>query len=401
VTSAATEQPHDGPAIDPGWFRTVLGQYPTGVCVVTAVDPETGPAGMVVGSFTSASLDPPMVAFFPDKSSTSWPKVARASSFCVNILGADQEPVCRRFAAKGGDKFAGQPHRPAGTGSPILDGCVAWIDCDIESIAEAGDHYVVLGRVRDLQLERPRLPLLFFQGGYGWFTPSSLSAPDERGRLTRQLRHVDLVRGEMERLAADLGCPVSAGAQVGDDVIIVATAGASRSDDRGTLVGQRLPFVPPSGAVFAAWMSEPEIEAWLALRRPPTGEADDVMEGWRRVLANVRERGFSVGLLSPGRRAFAAYLEAAAHDPSVAPTADLLDVLHHLVYDPDELTDEALEAVRQISAPVFDAEGRVALSFTAYGFSRPAGGVTRYIERVQAAAATATTAIGGTPPVRL
>jgi flavin reductase (DIM6/NTAB) family NADH-FMN oxidoreductase RutF/DNA-binding IclR family transcriptional regulator len=386
-------------SIDPGWFRTVLGQYPTGVCVVTAVDPETGPAGLVVGSFTSVSLDPPMVAFFPDRSSSSWPKVERAGSFCVNILGSDQESVCRQFAAKGGDKFAGLGHRPGGTGSPVLDGCVAWIDCELESVQDAGDHFYVLGRVRDLQLEAPRLPLLFFQGGYGRFSPSSLTAPDDRGRLTQQLRHVDLIRAEMERLATELGCSVSAGAQVGDEVIIVATAGATGGDG-GTLVGQRWPFLPPSGAVFAAWLSEPEVDGWLRLRRSATDSdtAEEQLARWRRVLSNVRARGFSVGLLGPGRREFAAFLDAAAHDPSMAPTDDLLDVLQNLVYDPDELTEEALEAVRQISAPVFDADGRVALSLTAYGFARPAGGVAAHIERVRAAAAAATQAIGGSAP---
>jgi flavin reductase (DIM6/NTAB) family NADH-FMN oxidoreductase RutF/DNA-binding IclR family transcriptional regulator len=386
-------------SIDSGWFRTVLGQYPTGVCVVTAVHPETGPAGMVIGSFTSVSLVPPMVAFFPDKSSTSWPKVERAGAFCVNILGADQESVCRRFAAKGGDKFSGQTFRPAGTGSPIIEGCVAWIDCDIAAIQEAGDHFIVLGRVRDLQLEQPRLPLLFFKGGYGRFTPSSLTAADERGRLTQQLRQVDLIRAKLEGLAADLGCKVNAGAQLGDEVVIVTVAGASGGGEDGTLVGQRLPFVPPSGSVFAAWSSATEIDDWLALaqRMPGADGNGDVVARWRRGLLNVRERGYSVGLLSPGHRALAAFLETVAHDPSAAPADDLLDVLQNLVFDPDELTEETMREVRQISAPVFDEHGRVALALTAYGFRGPVGSVASYIEQVCAAATSATRAIGGSP----
>jgi flavin reductase (DIM6/NTAB) family NADH-FMN oxidoreductase RutF/DNA-binding IclR family transcriptional regulator len=397
VAGTSPPSPARGRSIDAGWFRTVLGQYPTGVCVVTAIHPETGPAGLVIGSFTSVSLDPPMVAFFPDKSSTSWPKVERAGAFCVNILGADQESVCRRFAAKGGDKFAGQAYRQAGTGSPILEGCVAWIDCDVEAIQEAGDHFIVLGRVRDLQLEQPRLPLLFFQGGYGRFTPSSLTAPDERGRLTQQLRQVDLIRARLEELAADLGCKVNAGAQLGDEVVIVAVAGASGGRDDGTLVGQRLPFVPPSGSVFAAWSSPSEIGDWLALGRRVPGDdgTDDVVARWRRGLQNVRERGYSVGLISPGHRALAAFLETAAHDPAATPSDDLLHVLQNLVFDPDELTEETMHEVRQISAPVFDEDGRVALALTAYGFRSPVGSVASYIERLCAAAASATRAIGG------
>jgi flavin reductase (DIM6/NTAB) family NADH-FMN oxidoreductase RutF len=147
-------------ATDKQWFRQVLGQYPTGVCVVTAAPSDGPPAGMVVGSFTSVSLDPPLVAFFPDKGSSSWPKIERAGTFCVNILGEDQESVCRRFASRVADKFEGQQHRPAGTGSPIIQDVVAWIDCDIQAVQEAGDHFIVLGRVRDLQIESSRLPLL-------------------------------------------------------------------------------------------------------------------------------------------------------------------------------------------------------------------------------------------------
>src|ERR1700704_4437262 len=93
--------------IDARHFRNVLGNYPTGVVVITAIDQAGAPAGMAVGSFTSVSLDPPLVAFLPDKSSTSFPKIRTAASFCVTVLAADQEDVCRAFATRGGDKFAG------------------------------------------------------------------------------------------------------------------------------------------------------------------------------------------------------------------------------------------------------------------------------------------------------
>ncbi len=115
------------------------------------------------------SLDPPLVAFFPDKSSSSWPRIEAAGAFCVNILAEDQEAVCRRFAAKGDDKFAGLGWSPAGSGAPLLDGVLAWIDCDIDSVTEAGDHFCVLGQVRDLAVSHDGAPLLFFRGGYGRF----------------------------------------------------------------------------------------------------------------------------------------------------------------------------------------------------------------------------------------
>lgn len=158
------------PGVDSANFRRVLGHYPTGVCVVTAVDDQGVPVGMVVGSFTSVSLNPPLVAFFPDKRSTSWPRIAAAGKFCVNVLGSDQEALCRQFASSGADKFAGVSHRTSANGSPILDGVVAWIDCSLHAVHEAGDHHIVLGEVLELETESANRPLLFFQGGYGEFS---------------------------------------------------------------------------------------------------------------------------------------------------------------------------------------------------------------------------------------
>jgi 3-hydroxy-9,10-secoandrosta-1,3,5(10)-triene-9,17-dione monooxygenase reductase component len=155
-------------SFDQATFRRVLGHYPTGVCVITAVT-EDGSAGMVVGSFTSVSLDPPLVAFFPDKKSSSWPRIERAGKFCVNVLGSDQLELSRRFATRGSDKFAGVSHRISDNGSPILDGIVAWIDCDLHATHDAGDHVIVLGQVKALEVDQPSKPLLFFQGGYGEF----------------------------------------------------------------------------------------------------------------------------------------------------------------------------------------------------------------------------------------
>lgn len=159
------------PAIDGAAYRRVLGHYPTGVCVVTATLPDGRRVGMVVGSFTSVSLDPPLVGFFPDVSSSSWPQIEAAGRFCVNILASDQQALCRRFSAKGEDKFAGLAHASSANGSPVLDGVVAWIDCTLDTVHEAGDHYIVLGRVQEMDIVRPEQPLLFFRGGYGSFAP--------------------------------------------------------------------------------------------------------------------------------------------------------------------------------------------------------------------------------------
>ena len=161
----------DGEPIDPLWFRRVLGHYPTGVSVVTASQPERAPVGLAVASFTSVSLDPPLILFCPDKSSTSWPKIQRAEQFCINILAHDQRDVCQRFASKSEDKFAGLGYRLSTHGTPILDDVVAWIDCALHAVHEAGDHFIVLGRVHELGAIRPEHPLVFLKGGYGRFAP--------------------------------------------------------------------------------------------------------------------------------------------------------------------------------------------------------------------------------------
>lgn len=154
---------------DSARFRQVLGHFPTGVTVVTA-DHESGPVGLAVGSFASASLDPALVAFFPDKESTSWPRIEETGVFCVNVLADGQEDVCRRFASKGEDKFEGLGWKPAASGAPVLDGVLAWIDCRIHSVLEAGDHFCVLGQVNELDVSDDGGPLVFFRGGYGRFS---------------------------------------------------------------------------------------------------------------------------------------------------------------------------------------------------------------------------------------
>ncbi|MCY4102472.1 MAG: flavin reductase family protein [bacterium] len=152
---------------DSAEFRRVLGHYPTGVTVVTGAE-NGSPAGLAIGSFGSVSLDPPLVMFCPGKSSGSWPVIEASGNFCVNVLAEDQTAVSSRFAGRDPDKFADISWSTRVTGSPVIEGCLAWIDCTIETVHDAGDHWIVLGRVADLAVERPDgVPLIFFKGGYG------------------------------------------------------------------------------------------------------------------------------------------------------------------------------------------------------------------------------------------
>lgn len=336
---------------------------------------------MVVGSFSSVSLDPPLVAFFPDRTSSSWAKLRDCPRFCVNILSADQEDVCRRLASKDPDKFAGVTHAISTHGSPVLDGAVAWIDCDQYAVTDAGDHEMVTGRVLDLGIGAGGLPLLFFRGGYGRFAPATMVADQEQGITLPQLRDVDCARTEMERLAARVGGICIATVRVGDELVIAASAGQSQQRGTATLVGQRLPFVPPTGAVFGAWLPEPERSRWIG-----QGSVASVDGPQRATLDEIRDRGFSIGLRNDAQRAFSERLQMAAEGREHRP--DVEDLLTELAYDPVELSIEARRDIRLISAPVLNPDDSVALALTIYAFSKPEekNGIDRYIEVVVSAA---------------
>jgi 3-hydroxy-9,10-secoandrosta-1,3,5(10)-triene-9,17-dione monooxygenase reductase component len=155
--------------IDSATFRKVLGNYPTGVCVVTALGEDGQPIALVVGSFTSVSLDPPLVGFLPDRKSSSWPLIRAAGHFCINVFASDQTELCRQLAAPGPDKFAGVSFSLSERNTPQLENVIAWIDCSLHDVLEAGDHYVVLGAVQNLEVTREDDPMLFFRGRYGGF----------------------------------------------------------------------------------------------------------------------------------------------------------------------------------------------------------------------------------------
>ncbi|MEU9862952.1 flavin reductase family protein [Streptomyces sp. NPDC047971] len=157
--------------VDPAEFRRVLGHFASGVTVVTAPGPD-GPAGFACQSFASLSLDPPLVAFMVARTSTTWPRIAHAGAFCVNILGADQGELCLGFARSGADKFAGVGYDDAPvTGSPRLAGAPAWVDCTVATVHTGGDHLIVVGRVEALGTrDEDGEPLLFHRGRFGRFS---------------------------------------------------------------------------------------------------------------------------------------------------------------------------------------------------------------------------------------
>jgi flavin reductase (DIM6/NTAB) family NADH-FMN oxidoreductase RutF len=151
-------------AEDPTWFRRVMGCYPTGICVVTAQSNNGDLLGLTIGSFTSVSLNPPLIAFFPDKTSTTWPRIAEVGRFCVNVLAGHQSSLCRSMATRGQDKFKDVDYRRSPRGSVIIADAAAWIECVLHDQHEAGDHFAVYGRVEDLDVGSEGSALVFFKG---------------------------------------------------------------------------------------------------------------------------------------------------------------------------------------------------------------------------------------------
>ena len=153
------------PATDPSTMRAVLGHFPSGVTIVTGTTAD-GPAGFTCQSFSSLSLDPPLVLVLPGRGSTSWPGIRETGKFCVNVLAEDQDELSTAFARSGGDKFAGVEWATSELGSPILAGATAWIDCTVDAVHDGGDHLIVVGAVHDLGATSENRPLVFHRGAY-------------------------------------------------------------------------------------------------------------------------------------------------------------------------------------------------------------------------------------------
>jgi 3-hydroxy-9,10-secoandrosta-1,3,5(10)-triene-9,17-dione monooxygenase reductase component len=153
--------------LDQARFREVLGHFATGVTIVTASE-DGEPVGFSCQSFAALSLDPPMVILAPAKSSTSWPRIAEAGAFAVNILAEHQEAICLNFAVSGGDKFDGVAWTVGITGAPLIKGSLATIECTLGAIYEGGDHELVTGHVVAMEVGSGS-PLLFYRSGFGRF----------------------------------------------------------------------------------------------------------------------------------------------------------------------------------------------------------------------------------------
>ncbi|MDR5814396.1 MULTISPECIES: flavin reductase family protein [unclassified Caballeronia] len=162
------------PNFDPSAFRTALGQFATGVTVITTLTPSGQPIGITASSFNSVSLDPPLVLWSLATRSASMAVFRSNSHYVVNVLAASQLDLCRRFATVKGDRFAGVSHAAGDSGMPVLDGAIAWFECHNRSRYDEGDHVIFVGEVERCGVREdgdPAAPLVFQAGGFHTLGP--------------------------------------------------------------------------------------------------------------------------------------------------------------------------------------------------------------------------------------
>jgi flavin reductase (DIM6/NTAB) family NADH-FMN oxidoreductase RutF len=161
-----TAQPHPpAPAPSPRSFRDALSRFATGVTFVTGA-PAGEPAGLIVNSFSSISLEPPLVSISASRTSLTWSRIRQTGRFGVSILSAEHEAFVARATPPGADRFAGLDWHPGRAGTPLLTDALATLECRIVAEHPAGDHWIIVGRVEELAVASFDEPLVFFAGRF-------------------------------------------------------------------------------------------------------------------------------------------------------------------------------------------------------------------------------------------
>jgi flavin reductase (DIM6/NTAB) family NADH-FMN oxidoreductase RutF/DNA-binding IclR family transcriptional regulator len=348
-------------------LRQVLGSFVTGVTVITTLDSDGKAHGLTANSFSSVSLDPPLILWSQSLTAPSHPVFRDGERFVVNILSDDQVEVSNRFARSSPDKFAGCQVRPGLGGVPLIEGCSAYLECRKISSFPGGDHVVFLGEVE--RIERTgRQPLVFGGGRYLLAQPHDIGPlPAASGANIARLQAVRLATRALVELSDELDETLGLGVWGNHGPTIVRWEDSSQPISQNLQTGLVLPILTSAtGLAFAAWlppaMTAPMIEAELA--------QDDNLDAGRAAgeltqrLAQIRDTGL-VQLV--GTDAFA------------------------------ELYGTNISAV---SVPVFDQSGAMVLALTAIGAADrlDIGDSGQLVTRLRHCAATLSQRLGARPP---
>lgn len=352
------------------WWRTVLGEYPTGVVLVTSTDADGAHVGMIVGTFSAVSEDPPMVGFMPSSTSRTLGHITRRGRFVVSVLGARHEQLARDFAASRQDRFQGAEWVTTESGLLRVADAVSWYESSVDQVIEAGDHAIVLGRVEGFGVGNGNggLPLLYLKGGYGTFTAPSLRL--DFGRFGDRMRLTDSMAEVLEEYAKRCGVECTVSTLAGDSVVVLASAGVADPVPRGA----SFPWAAPLSPVFAAWAGDEQRKVWIERSRHLVGKVD--RPRLAALLEGVRSRGYAVSLGTSVPDQFASTV--------TNPDADRAELMALWMSIEDERATLEKQGswrseVGSIQLPVFDTEGRASLELVVGGFG-PAPSRERFEE---------------------
>lgn len=374
------------------WWRAVLGEYPTGVALITSVD-AMGPVGMIVGTFTAVSQNPPLVGFLADMSSTTFPKIAKSRRFCASILGTVHEGLCRQFVAKDPDRFESGNFVIGGSGIPRVADAIAWFDSAIWQTVSFGDHHLVVGEVQDFGVGGADggYPLLFRRAGYGAFTVPTEEV--DAVALGQQLRVAELAEPTIARLAQATGLHVMISTVVRDRVLVLREHPGSAGGDT-TSVGNGFPFAAPVAPVFVAWSAPQQQHAWIEGARHLIGSVDRAV--LHDLLSSVRRRGFAVSTDRNLHDSFRSLVQGP--DPTLASYSQFWAAA--ATSNTTDIDDAASTSdhVTSMQAPIFDARGHVMLVIAVDQFENNRVGIDRTTAWILDAASRITHLGGGHPP---
>jgi flavin reductase (DIM6/NTAB) family NADH-FMN oxidoreductase RutF/DNA-binding IclR family transcriptional regulator len=256
-------------AFDARELRSVLGAFVTGVTVITTLDAQGKPQGLTANSFSSVSLDPPLILWSQSITAPSHPVFRDAERFAVNILAEDQVDVSNRFARGAADKFAGFPVTPGIGGVPLINGCSAWLECRRIDSYPGGDHVVFLGQVE--RIERSQRPPLVFGGGrYLVAQPHDSGAQlAASGPNIARLQAVRIATRALVDLSDELDETLGLGVWGNHGPTIVRWEESKTPVSDNLRTGLVLPVLSSAtGLAFAAWLppelTEPFIDGELA-----------------------------------------------------------------------------------------------------------------------------------------
>lgn len=371
-----------GEPIDATRFRSVMSNHPTGVVAVSAVEDDGTPVGMIVGTFMSASLDPPLVSFLTDRNSSTWPRIEGAQDFCVSMLADSQRHVVASLATKGSDKFATLDWTPGSNGAPAIDSSLGWIEARIESVVSAGDHTLVLGAVTAMRVGQSDSPMLFFRNNLGRYAMSQ--SPADADTMWRGLGLAEVIRPVMEAVARDLNTTCTAMVLADDELVTVSSVGSGDPATTPVPVGTRYPFAPPMGSVFAAWGGDLALNHWMTRIWP--GPTDTERVEIHRTIEMVRERGYAIGLGFESRTSLAIAEGDMDEDPRRQQFAELRSS-----FNPAQISTASNYDLRHVSVPVLGPGGSVVLQLVVWGPRQKCSGaiVNEFASRALAAAQTA------------